>query len=38
MSNGSWEKIYVKQGRVQIEVLDLRETAELFCKNNFSRI
>mgnify|MGYP001163051610 CR=1 FL=1 len=39
MSNGSWEKIYVKQGRVQIEVLDSAiEAAELFCKNNFSRI
>src|SRR5690606_24549369 len=39
MSNGSWEKIYVKQGRVQIEVLDSEiEAAELFCMNNFSRI
>lgn len=34
MSNGSWEKIYVEQGRVQVEILDsVVEAAELFSAN-----
>jgi ubiquinone/menaquinone biosynthesis C-methylase UbiE len=39
LSNGSWEKIYVEQGRVQIEVLDtVIQAAELFSKNKLSKI
>lgn len=39
MSNGSWESIYVNQGRVQVEVLDsVVEAAKLFADRGHKRV
>jgi cyclopropane fatty-acyl-phospholipid synthase-like methyltransferase len=39
MSNGSWESIYVEQGRVQVEVLDtVVEACNLFLNRGYKRI
>lgn len=37
--NGSWERIYTKQGRVQLEVLDTAiQAADIFEKNRSKNI
>ena len=37
--NGSWERIYTKHGRVQLDVLDTAiQAADIFCKNGFKKI
>ncbi|AHV98829.1 class I SAM-dependent methyltransferase [Paenibacillus sabinae] len=39
MNNGSWEKIYVEQGKVQIDVLDsVVEAANVFLENKCKKI
>ena len=37
--NGSWERIYTKHGRVQLDVLDTAiQAADIFNKNGFKNI
>lgn len=39
MSNGSWESIYINQGRVQIEVLDsVVEACKIFVQNDYNNV